>query len=200
MNFLSHSQQQVLDFILSRWDAGEGLPSSREISGQFGWSSPRAATDALAVLKRKSMLADDPGSSRKYRLTDRASGLPILGEIPAGSPVGALPEQEEFFALNLTSFGIRDRAKSFILRVKGDSMIGRRIFDGDLVLVEKSGEAHHRDIVAALIDQEVTLKTFIVDDGQACLRSENPAYPDPVPSQELEIQGIARGVIRPLNR
>jgi repressor LexA len=200
MNSLSHSQQQVLNFILSWWEAGKALPSAREIGGKFGWSSPKAATDALAVLKRKGLLASDPGSGRKYRLTERASGLPVLGEIPAGNPIEALPEHDEYFAFSLASFGIQNRADSFLLRVKGDSMIGRQIFDGDLVLVEKSGQPNHRDIVAALIDREVTLKTFSLEHGQACLRSENPAYPDPVPSQELQIQGIARGVIRPLNR
>jgi len=200
MNSLSESQQQVLNFILSWWEAGKALPSAREIAGRFGWSSPKAATDALAVLKRKGLLACDPGSGRKYRLTERAFGFPVFGEIPAGTPDEARQEHDEYFALSPASFGIRDRADSFLLRVKGDSMIGRRIFDGDLVLVEKSGQPNHRDIVAALIDRQVTLKTFILDHGQARLRSENPACPDPASSQELQIQGIARGVIRPLNR
>lgn len=200
MDSLSQSQKQVLNFILSRWEAGEGLPSTREITGWFGWSSPKAATDVLIALKRKGSLVYDPGSSRKYRLADQALGLPILGEIPAGSPIEAEQGHEEYFTLSPAAFGIRDRGDTFLLRVRGSSMIGRRIFDGDLVIVEKTGQPHHRDIVAALIDQEVTLKTFILNDGRACLRSENPAYSDPIPSHELQIQGVARGVIRTLNR
>lgn len=198
MNALTDIQQQVLRFILSRWDAGEALPSSREIINHFGWSSPKAATDVLDTLKRKGLLASDSYSSRKYRLTESAIGLPILGEIPAGIPVDSDETQEEYFTLNIASFGIIDRSAAFFLRVKGDSMIGRKIFDGDLVLVEKSGQPRHQDIVAALIDNESTLKTLIHENGKVWLRSENPAYPDLIPFQELQIQGVARGVIRPL--
>jgi len=198
MNPLTDIQQQVLRFILSRWDAGEALPSSREIMNHFGWSSPKAATDVLDALKRKGLLASDSYSSRKYRLTELAVGLPILGEIPAGFPVDSQEIQEEYFTLNPASFGIIDRATAFFLRVRGDSMIGRKIFDGDLVLVEKLGQPRHQDIVAALIDNESTLKTLIRENGKAWLRSENPAYPDLIPFQELQIQGVARGVIRHL--
>lgn len=198
MNPLTDIQQQVLRFILSRWDAGESLPSSREIMNQFGWSSPKAATDVLDALKRKGLLASDSYSSRKYRLTELAIGLPILGEIPAGFPVDSQETQEDYFTLNPSSFGIIDRFAAFFLRVKGDSMIGRMIFDGDLVLVEKSGQPRHQDIVAALIDNESTLKTLIRENGKAWLRSENPAYPDLIPFQEFQIQGVARGVIRHL--
>lgn len=191
-------QQQVLKFILARWEAGEALPSSREIASRFGWSSPRAATVHLDALKNKGLLADDPDSSRKYRLTRQALGLPVLGEIPAGHPSEGLESHEEHFALNPASFGVRDRTAAFFLRVKGDSMIGRQIFDGDLVLVEKSVQPKHLNIVAALIDREVTLKTLIQERGGAWLRSENPASPNPIPLEDLQIQGIARGVIRPL--
>jgi repressor LexA len=196
---LSPSQKQLLDFILSRWEAGEVLPSSREITNRFGWSSPRAASDALDVLKRKGFLANDVGSSRKYRLTEQAVGLPVLGEIPAGFPVDGLESHEERFTLNPASFGVRDRKSAFFLRVRGDSMIGRRIFDGDLVLVERTARPGHLSIVAALIDQQVTLKTLIHEEGNAAwLRSENPTSPDLIPLQDLEIQGVARSVIRPL--
>ena len=78
-------------------------------------------------------------------------------------------------------------------------MIGRRIFDGDLVLVERTARPGHLSIVAALIDQQVTLKTLIHEEGNAAwLRSENPTSPDLIPLQDLEIQGVARSVIRPL--
>lgn len=165
---------------------------------QFGWSSPKAATDVLDALKRKRLLASDSYSSRKYRLTELAIGLPILGEIPAGYPVDSQEMLEEYFTLNLNFFGIIDRATAFLLRVKGDSMIGRKIFDGDLVLIEKTAQPRHRDIVVALIDNESTLKTLIRENGKAWLHSENPAYPDLIPFQELQIQGVARGVIRHL--
>lgn len=198
MGPLSDIQHQVLNFIVARWDDGDALPSCREIMNQFGWSSPKAATDVLDALKRKGLLASNSGSSRRYRLTDQAIGLPVLGEISAGFPIIGQEIQEDYFTLNPASFGIFDRAAAFLLRVKGDSMIGRRIFDGDLVLIEKANQPRHRDIVAALIDNESTLKTLIWKNGKSWLRSENPAYPDLLPHQDLQVQGVARGVIRPL--
>lgn len=196
---MTNTQQQVLQFIVSQWEAGEALPSCREIMKRFGWASPKAATDVLKALKRLNFLARDPDSSRNYRLTEQALGLPVRGDIPAGFPVGSSQLEGEYFNLSPASFGIRDRANSFFLRVKGDSMTGRKIFDGDMVLVEKSATPRHLDIVAALIDQESTLKTLVREGPSAWLRSENPAYPDLTPCHELQIQGVARGVIRPLH-
>jgi repressor LexA len=195
---LTEIQQNVLKYILSRWDAGEALPSCREIMGYFGWTSPKAASDVLEVLKRKRFLASDPQTTRKYRLTEQALGLPVLGDIPAGLPVDSAETREEHFTFRPASFGVRDRSSAFFLRVRGNSMIGRHIFDGDLVLVDKSMHPGHQSIVAALIDNAVTLKTLIQENGKAWLRSENPEYPDIFPLQNLQIQGIARGVIRPL--
>jgi len=195
---LTDIQAKVLEFMVSRWEAGEVLPSCREISARFGWASPKSASDALAVLKRKNLLAADPGSSRKYRLTSQAMGLPIRGAIPAGFPVDQAETHYEHFSLSPLAFGIQDRNSAFFLRVNGDSMMGKRIFDGDLVLVDKTARPKHRNIVAALIDNEVSLKTLIQEGNKTWLRSENPDYPDLFPFQELQIQGVARGVIRPL--
>ena len=103
---------------------------------------------------------------------------------------------EDFLALTSRSFGLTDRRNAFFLRVKGDSMIGRHIFEGDLVLVEKSDKCRHHDVVAALIDNESTLKTLIRQDGRIWLRSENPNYSDLIPGWDLRIQGIARSVFR----
>ena len=195
---LTAAQQQVLHFIVSQWEAGEALPSCREIASHFGWSSPKAATDVLQALKRLKFLALDSASSRKYRLTEKSVGLPVRGAIPAGFAADSPELQGEHFALTPASFGVRIRANSFFLRVKGDSMTGRRIFDGDMVLVERDIQPRHLDIVAALIDEESSLKTLVQEKEAIWLRSENPAYPDLIPAQELKIQGVARGVIRPL--
>ena len=196
MNSLSVIQQNVLEFIILRWESGEALPSCREIARRFGWASPKAATDVLEALKRKGFLISDPSSTRKYRLGEQALGLPILGEIPAGFPGDSEENQEERLTLTASTFGIRDRASAFFLRVRGDSMTGRQIFNGDLVLVEKFKEPKHKDVVAALIDNESTLKTFVREAGQCWLKSENPKYPELFPAHDLQIQGVARSVIR----
>lgn len=75
-------------------------------------------------------------------------------------------------------------------------MIGRQLFDGDIVLCDAGGTARHEDIVAALIDNETTLKTLIVQRGKSWLRAENPRFPDLIPATSLVVQGVARGVIR----
>lgn len=196
MNSLSDIQQKVLDFIILRWESGEALPSCREITKRFGWASPKAATDVLEVLKRKEFLVFDPSSTRKYRLGQQALGFPVIGEIPAGFPVDSEETREDYLTLSPSTFGIRDRESAFYLRVRGNSMVGRQIFDGDLVLVEKCEEPKHKDVVAALIDNESTLKTFVREASQCWLKSENSKYPDLFPAHDLQIQGVARGVIR----
>lgn len=196
MNFLSDIQQNVLNFIVLRWESGEALPSCREIAKRFGWASPKAATDVLEALKRRGFLVSDPSSTRKYRLGQQATGLPVFGEIPAGFSVDSEEVQEDRLALSPSIFGIRDRGSAFYLRVTGDSMTGRQIFNGDLVLIEKSNELKHRDVVAALIDNESTLKTFVHEGGRSWLKSENSKYPELFPAHDLRIQGVARGVIR----
>ena len=79
-------------------------------------------------------------------------------------------------------------------------MIGRQIFDGDIVLLEHDATPQHGDIVAALIDNESTLKTFVRKGGKVWLRAENPRYPDLIPAWDLQIQGVARAIIRFLRK
>jgi repressor LexA len=80
--------------------------------------------------------------------------------------------------------------------VAGDSMMGRHILDGDIVVLEHGPEPRHGDIVAALIDGESTLKTFLRKSGKPYLKAENPKYPDLIPAQELMIQGVFKALIR----
>ena len=194
---VTDKQSDILAFCIERWEAGESLPSLREICARFRYASTRAAADHLKALKNKGYLADDGGNKRGYRLTEKATGLPVLGGIPAGVPVLAEERTESHFAVNARSFGIADRRNAFLLKVCGDSMVGCHIFDGDLVVVEKCVHFKNKDVVAALIDSESTLKTFIKEkDGRTWLRSENPKYPDLIPAWNLEVQGVVRGVIR----
>jgi repressor LexA len=189
-------QRQVLDLFVQRWERGESPPTHREICERFGFKSPKAAADHIAALKRKGYLMDDPHHPRGVSLTEKAMGIPILGQIPAGQPVDTEEATTDYLTLNTKRLGISNRSNAYFLRVKGDSMTGRHIFDGDLVLVEKSKNCRNQDVVAALIDNESTLKTLIRKDGVTWLRSENPKYPDLIPAWDLQIQGVARGVFR----
>lgn len=127
--------------------------------------------------------------------------LPVYGEIPAGRP--AMREQEtlETLPIDPRSFGVNTTRPGFIwgLRVKGDSMIGAAILEGDIVLLVRR-EPKPGDIIAALVDDtEVTLKRLVREKGQTILRAENPSVPDFFP-RKIESQGVMVGIIRRLNR
>lgn len=196
MESLTDKQRAVLELIISDWESGGDLPTHREICNYFGFSSPRAAADHLKALVRKGYLREDNG--KKLRLTERALGIPVLGDVVAGVPFEAAENSGDSIPLNTQPFGIRDRRKAFIVRARGDSMIGRKIFDGDLVLCEKTDIAKERDIVIAIIDTESAIKTLVSKDGKYWLKSENPKYPELHPLFDLMIQGVAKSIIRVL--
>jgi repressor LexA len=91
---------------------------------------------------------------------------------------------------------VKPSARIFGLKVRGDSMIGRHIIDGDIAVIEHGVQPRNDDVVAALIDGQVTLKTFVVQRGKAFLRAENPRYPKQVPQLELQIQGVMIALVR----
>jgi repressor LexA len=192
------SQRRILDFMEERLASGEPPPTYREICTRLRYRSTKAAADHVAALERKGLLVREKGRARGLRLVRGALGIPVLGQIAAGSPREGLPGSEERLAIDPSVFGIRERSKVFAVRVAGDSMVGRGIFEGDLVLLERGTDPRSGDVVAALIDNESTLKTFIRSEGSAWLRAENPLYPNLIPALDLRIQGVARAVIRVL--
>jgi repressor LexA len=199
---LTAAQRDVWLFLSERCDKGEPPPTYREICKRFKFGSPKAAFDHILALEKKGYVMRERGFARGLRLVRNRTGIPVLGSIAAGRP-------EEAFALTTTSerlnvdpafFGIRDRSRAFALRVTGDSMIGRQIFEGDIVLLEHPADPRDGDIVAALTDNESTLKTFVHREGKVWLRSENPHYPDLTPLLDLQVQGVVRAVIRLLKQ
>lgn len=193
---LTQAQQRVLDFVGSRSAKGENAPTYREICKTLGYRSPKAAADHVAALERKGYVIRERGQARGIKLTSKSSGVPLLGRISAGYPTDSPSEVETRIPIDPRAFGIRDRSKAFALRVRGDSMNGRQIVDGDIVLVEQEQSPRNGEIVAAMIDNESTLKTLVRRNGETWLRAENPLYPDLIPTIGLSIQGVARAVIR----
>jgi repressor LexA len=122
--------------------------------------------------------------------------VPIYGAIPAGRPVDATQEQEGCVLIDVDTLGIKPTARTFGLKVQGDSMIGKSIIDGDVVIIEHGVQPRSGDVVAALIDGQVTLKTFILQQGKPYLRAENPRYPNLIPQEELQIQGVMVALVR----
>jgi repressor LexA len=200
---LTQGQKNVLDFI-QREQREKGItPSTREIQNHFGFASQTSVMQYLAALERKGFLDRHPRKARalitpamKVRITD----IPIYGQIPAG--MSALTEQsiEGHVSLDARSANLTKNRGTFALRVRGDSMIGAHILDGDIVILEDSKEVHTGDIVAALIDGETTLKRYVVEHGRPYLKAENPRYPDLIPAGELKIQGAMVSLVRKQER
>jgi SOS regulatory protein LexA len=196
---LTERQKRVLDFI-QREQRDKGLtPSTREIQSHFRFASQTSVMQYIAALERKGFLQRHAGKARalitpvqKVRITD----VPIYGQIPAG--MSALTEQdiEGHVSLDTHSANVSKNHGTFALRVRGDSMIGAHILDGDVVILEQSKEIHNGDIVAALIDGETTLKRYVVDHGRPYLKAENSRYPNLIPARELKIQGVMVSLVR----
>ena len=197
---LTRPQRMILRFIEERIDNGETPPTYREICKRFGYKSTKAAADHIAALERKGYVTRGNGRARGLRLVRGAFGVPVLGRIAAGTPREGIAVSEQRLALDPACYGIRDRSKAFALRVIGDSMIDRHIFEGDLVLLEHGAVPQNGDVVVALIDSESTLKTFVRKGGKVWLRAENSRYHNLIPALELQIQGVGRAVIRFLSK
>jgi repressor LexA len=200
---LTLMQQKVLDFIQNETRAGRVAPTQREIATQFGFRSKRAAACHLDALKRKGFLKSGHGKARSLCVVMPLDGLrstvvdiPLFGSIPAGFSSERQQEPDGCISVDVESIGIKAKRDTFALRVSGDSMIGRHICDGDIVVFEHGPEPRSGQIVAALIDRKNTLKTFLVKNNKPFLKAENPKYPDLIPSEELVIQGVFRALIR----
>jgi repressor LexA len=173
MEELTPRQRQVLDFVTSCLDCDGYPPTLREIAAHLGIRGTLGAAKHLDALERKGLIRKSPGSSRGLALTGRgapAVSLPVVGTVRAGSPQPAMEEIEGYFAIDP---GHR-QGGAFFLRVKGDSMIGAGILEGDLALVRPQPTAANGEIVIALLDGEATLKRFFREPGRIRLQPENP--------------------------
>ncbi|MCB1740901.1 MAG: transcriptional repressor LexA [Gammaproteobacteria bacterium] len=198
MMTLTARQSQILEFIQSFIEA-EGFPPTRaEIARALGFRSPNAAEDHLKALVRKGAIEILPGTSRGIRpLTEaRSNGLPVIGRVAAGQPILAQAHIETHCRIDPGLF--RPRA-DYLLRVKGMSMKDCGIFDGDLLVVHRTGEAANGQIVVARVNDEVTVKRFRRRGNVVRLLAENDAF-EPIvidlKREQLDIEGLAVGVIR----
>jgi len=199
LSVLTTGQKNILDFI-QRQQREKGItPSTREIQNHFGFASQTSVMQYIDALERKGFLERHAGKARALitpAMKVRIADVPIYGQIPAG--MSALTEQtiEGHVSLDTRSANVSKNRGTFALRVRGDSMIGAHILDGDIVIFEDSKEVHNGDIVAALIDGETTLKRYVIEHGHPYLKAENPSYPNLIPARELRIQGVMVSLIR----
>jgi repressor LexA len=196
---LTPRQKSVLDFI-QREQRDKGLtPSTREIQSHFRFASQTSVMQYITALEKKGFLQRHAGKARALITSlqkQRIHDVPIYGQIPAGMAAMTEQEIEGHVSLDQHSANVSKAHGTFALRVRGDSMIGAHILDGDIVILEQSKEVHNGDIVAALIDGETTLKRYVVDRGRPYLKAENPRYPNLIPARELKIQGVMVSLVR----
>lgn len=178
MTSLTKRQREIFDFIIGEIDAGRPVPTLREITQQFGFRAHRAAACHLAAIKAKGFIQWQPGKSRSLRsitplqrLRSRIMDIPVFGSVPAGFAQDRDQEPEGCLSVDVGTIGFTPTRTTFVLRVTGNSMIGRHILPGDLVILEHNAEPREGQIVAALIDGRTTLKTFLRRNGKPYLRT-----------------------------
>jgi repressor LexA len=200
---LSESQKAVLDFIVAEEAAGRPCPTHREIAARLGFASSFAAAYHVRALIEKGLLEADFHKARSIKIPSSSAArrsviarIPLFGSIPAGFGQDQEQTAEGCVSVDVATVGFKPTRNTFALRVVGDSMIGRHICNGDIVILEHGPEPRNGQIVAALIDRKSTLKTFVLKNNKPFLKAENPKFPDLIPSEELMIQGVFRALIR----
>lgn len=201
MEELTARQRAILEYIARARDERGYPPSVREIGDAVGLHSPSSVHAQLATLEEKGYLAKDPSKPRAIRVnapeaSPRATDLadvPLLGRIAAGAPILAEEHVEDTLALPRTLVG---SGSLFALKVKGDSMTGAGILDGDTVVVRQQRVADDGEIIAALVgDEEATVKRLQRRGGRVRLIAENPAY-EPIEPDEMSVLGKVVAVLR----
>ena len=196
---LTPRQEQILDYIKEYLQETGYPPTRSEIAGEMGFKSPNAAEEHLRALARKGAIEMMPGTSRGIRLPiSEQLGLPIIGQVAAGSPLLAEECIADYCNIPADLFS---PSADYLLTVKGTSMIDVGIYEDDLLAVHKTDRANNGDIIVARIDDEVTVKRL-----ETCrskyrinLIAENPEFaPIEVDLRDraFSIEGISVGVIR----
>lgn len=202
---LTDRQNELLEFLRDYHQQQGLMPSTREIQRHFGFSSQTAAMSHLRALEKKGVIQRLANKARAVVFPedlDRPEivDIPLYGHIPAGFATDQVQDEAEgCISVDIQTLGIPRNARSFALKVRGESMINAHICHGDVVIMEFK-EPRQRDIVAALIDGETTLKRYIVEDGRPYLKAENPEFPDLLPAQELVVQGVMIAMLRHARR
>lgn len=197
---LTDRQTAVLDFLREFMAEHGHAPTEREIQSGLGFSSQTLVRHYLDALERAGAIHRHPGKARSLTLAGvpppaSLLRIPIYGTIPAGFPVEAEQSSDGCITVDADTLHLPKNARTFALRVRGDSMNGVNIVDGDNVILEFR-DPRHGDVVAALIDGETTLKRYVIRRGRPYLRAENPNYPDLIPAQELVVQGVMVALLR----
>ena len=200
---LTERKQQILRYVVDYIQENGYPPSIREIGKSFNIESLRGVTVHLDALKRKGYIdrSKMPRSIQikhpAYQTTQNVRMVPILGSIAAGAPI--LADENVEGMIPIPSEMVRNIEGSFVLRVRGDSMVGEGIMPRDLVVIKPQENANHGDLVAVLIGDEATVKRihFDKDKRGVTLMPSNPNYqPIPVEQENARVIGKVVGLMR----
>jgi len=196
---LTRRQREILDYLQEFIQQHGYAPSLEEIGRRFSLSSLATVHKHLSNLQEKGFIRRSWNRSRSVELLSartghRAVDLPLLGYVAAGTPIEAISSNESI-AVPEDLIGKRE---SYVLRVRGDSMIDEQIRDGDYVVVEDRKTAENGEMVIALVGgTDVTLKTFYRENGRVRLQPANPAMqPIVLDASLVQVQGVVVGVMR----
>ena len=197
---ITPKQQEILDYLKNEILSKGYPPSVREICEAVGLKSTSSVFSHLEKLEKNGYIRRDPTKPRAIEIIDENFNLtrrevvkvPILGNVAAGEPILAIQNIDNYFPIPSEYM---PNEQSFLLKVKGESMINAGIFDGDLILVKEQHVCNNGDMVVALVEDSATVKTFYKEDGHIRLQPENDTM-DPIIVSDCQILGKVFGVFR----
>ena len=197
---ITSKQKEILEFMKNEILSKGYPPAVREICDAVHLKSTSSVHSHLETLEKNGYIRRDPAKPRAIEIVDdnfnmtrrEIVNVPIVGTVTAGQPILAVENIESYFPIPLDYM---PNQETFMLKVKGESMINAGIFDGDTILVQKQSYAKNGDFVVALIEDSVTVKTFYKEKDYYRLQPEND-YMDPIIVPEVEILGKVIGLFR----
>ncbi|WP_343209073.1 transcriptional repressor LexA [Anaerolentibacter hominis] len=199
---ISNKQREILEFIKQEILNKGYPPSVREICDAVHLKSTSSVHSHLETMERNGYIRRDPTKPRAIEVLDEefaslrrsVVNVPIVGTVTAGQPILAVENIEGYFPVMREAL---PEENTFMLRVKGESMINKGIFDGDFIMVEQKQSADNGEVVVALLDDSVTVKTFYKEDGHFRLQPEND-FMAPIIVDDVAILGKVIGLYRRL--
>ena len=197
---ITAKQSEILEYIKSQILNKGYPPAVRDICEAVHLKSTSSVHAHLETLEKNGYIRRDPTKPRAIEIIDdnfnlvrrEVVNVPMLGQVAAGSPILAIENVSNYFPIPADML---PNEETFMLRVKGDSMINMGIFEGDNIIVEKCNVAHNGDVVVALVEDSATVKRFFKEDGHYRLQPENDTM-DPIIVDEVEVLGKVIGLIR----
>ena len=197
---ISEKQKEILEYMKQEILNKGYPPTVRDICEAVKLKSTSSVHSHLETLEKNGYFRRDPTKPRAIEIIDdnfnltrrEMTNVPMIGRVAAGEPILAVENIESYFPIPTEYM---PNAESFMLKVKGESMINAGIFDGDQILVEKCSSARNGDMVVALVDDSATVKTFYKENGHIRLQPENDTM-DPIIVDDCEIMGKVFGVFR----